>query len=237
MIEPKKQDTLQKMFSAISTEYDAMNRLLTFRLDELWRERAAKLIISLQPNRFLDLCCGTGDLTTRVAKGLDSSASISCMDFSFPMLEKARAKLVKIDSDVHLICADSECMPFPESTFDVIGIAFAFRNLTWCNQRQDQFLSEIHRVLIPDGALIIVETSQPRSVLLKFLLHRYLDLVVATLGALISSHPNAYRYLADSARQYYATEEITSILVRSGFKNIKHRRLLGGVAALTTAYK
>jgi demethylmenaquinone methyltransferase/2-methoxy-6-polyprenyl-1,4-benzoquinol methylase len=237
MVEPKKQNTLQKMFSSISEEYDVMNRLLTFRLDELWRKRAAKLIISLQPKRFLDLCCGTGDLTTRVAEGFDSSASIICMDFSFPMLEKTREKLLKINSDVHLICADSECMPFPESTFDVIGITFAFRNLTWRNQRRDQFLSEIHRVLIPDGALIILETSQPRSVLLKFLFHRYLDLVVATLGSLISDHPNAYRYLANSARQHHATEGLTPILVRSGFKNIQHRRLLGGVAALTIAYK
>jgi demethylmenaquinone methyltransferase/2-methoxy-6-polyprenyl-1,4-benzoquinol methylase len=237
MAEPKKQNTLQKMFSAISAEYDVINRLLTFRLDELWRKRATKQIISLQPKSFLDLCCGTGDLTAWVAKGLDSSAPICCMDFSFPMLEKAREKLLKIDSDVHLICADSERMPFPESTFDVIGIAFAFRNLTWRNQRQDQFLSEIHRVLIPDGALIILETSQPRSVLLKFLFHRYLDLVVAPLGTLISGHSNAYRYLAGSARQYHATEGLTSILVRSGFKNITHHRLLGGVAALTTAHK
>jgi demethylmenaquinone methyltransferase/2-methoxy-6-polyprenyl-1,4-benzoquinol methylase len=237
MIELKKQNPLQKMFSSISAEYDVMNRLLTFLLDEVWRKKAANSIIPLQPKRFLDLCCGTGDLAVRVAQGLGSVTSISCMDFSFPMLEKAREKLLKIDSDVHLILADAACMPFPENTFDVIGIAFAFRNLIWHNKRRDQFLSEIHRVLIPDGVLIIVESSQPRSVLLKFLFHRYLDLIVAALGGLISGHPNAYRYLAHSARQYHTTEELISILVNTGFKNVHHRRLLGGVAALTTAQK
>jgi demethylmenaquinone methyltransferase/2-methoxy-6-polyprenyl-1,4-benzoquinol methylase len=237
MIELKKQNPLQKMFSSISAEYDVMNRLLTFLLDEVWRKKAANSIIPLQPKRFLDLCCGTGDLAVRVAQGLGSVTSISCMDFSFPMLEKAREKLLKIDSDVHLILADAACMPFPENTFDVIGIAFAFRNLTWHNKRRDQFLSEIHRVLIPDGVLIIVESSQPRSVLLKFLFHRYLDLIVAALGGLISGHPNAYRYLAHSARQYHTTEELISILLNTGFKNVHHRRLLGGVAALTTAHK
>ena len=225
------------MFSSISAEYDAMNRLLTLLLDRVWRKKAANSIISLQPKRFLDLCCGTGDLAVRIAQGLGNLTSISCMDFSFPMLERARQKLLKIDSDAQLILADAACMPFPENTFNVIGIAFAFRNLTWHNQRRDQFLSEIHRVLTPDGVLIIVESSQPNSALLRFLFHRYLDLFVAPLGGLISDHPNAYRYLARSARQYHTTEELTSILVNTGFKNVHHRRLLGGVAALTIAYK
>lgn len=237
MIKPKKQNSLQKMFSSISAEYDIMNRFLTFRLDEKWRRRAAQSIIPLHPKRFLDLCCGTGDLAAQVAQGLGSGGSISCMDFSFPMLKKTREKLLKIDDDAHLILADAACMPFPENTFNVIGIAFAFRNLTWHNHRRDQFLSEIHRVLTPDGALVIVESSQPRSVLLKFLFHRYLDLVVATLGGLISGHPNAYRYLARSARQYHTADEITSMLIAARFKNVHHRRLLGGVAALTIAYK
>ena len=237
MIELKKQNPLQKMFSSISAEYDAMNRLLTLLFDRVWRKKAANSIISLQPKRFLDLCCGTGDLAVRIAQGLGNLTSISCMDFSFPMLERARQKLLKIDSDAQLILADAACMPFSENTFNVIGIAFAFRNLTWHNQRRDQFLSEIHRVLTPDGVLIIVESSQPNSVLIRFLFHRYLDLFVAPLGGFISEHPNAYRYLARSARQYHTTEELTSILVNTGFKNIHHRRLLGGVAALTIAHK
>ena len=52
---------IQEMFSAVAPRYDLLNRLLSGRLDVMWRRRAAKALQLAPGGRVLDLCSGTGD--------------------------------------------------------------------------------------------------------------------------------------------------------------------------------
>ena len=52
---------LHSMFSSVPPRYDTLNRLFTLGLDERWRDLAAREILRPNPNRVLDLACGTGD--------------------------------------------------------------------------------------------------------------------------------------------------------------------------------
>ena len=119
----------------------------------------------------------------------------------------------------------------------MIGIAFAFRNLTYKNPDRERFLQEIYRVLKPHGKFVIVESSQPENRVMKSLFRIYLKVFVAGIGGWLSGHKGAYRYLAASARNFYEPSEIKQFLSDTGFSKVEYRPFLGGIAGLTVATK
>ena len=224
---------LQKMFMAVPSSYDFLNRLLTIRLDQVWRKKAVRTILDGKPERILDLCTGTGDLAIMLRKHASSETVIEALDYSLPMLEVAQKKsLSKSPSEIKFLYGDAASMPFEDNYFDVVGIAFAFRNLTYKNPDRDRFLEEIQRVLKPGGRFVAVETSQPTNVVMRFLFRAYMRLITKPIGGLLSGHRGAYHYLAHSAINYYQAPELKQILLAAGFSEVNYQHLLGGVAGL-----
>jgi demethylmenaquinone methyltransferase/2-methoxy-6-polyprenyl-1,4-benzoquinol methylase len=128
-------------------------------------------------------------------------------------------------------------MPFTDGYFDAIGIAFAFRNLTYKNRDTDKFLKEIFRVLRPGGRFVIIESSQPKWKWLKVLFRIWTQYFVYPVGSLLSGNKPAYKYLAHSVINYYTPEEICDLLKGYGFSAVNFRRLTGGISALHVAVK
>lgn len=234
-----KKRPLKRMFDAVPDRYDLLNRILTLRLDESWRRRAARRCVERSTSRILDLCCGTGDLALHIRKQANRSVEIFGLDYSPPMLQIAEAKARRDvpGQAVRFVEGDAGNMDFPAHHFDVVGIAFGFRNLTWKNSLKDTALAEVHRVLRPGGAFVIVETSQPSNRLLRTGFHFYLKFAVGTLGAGLSGNTGAYRYLAESARQFFSAAEVSAMLSGAGFDVATIEPLLGGAAAIHVAEK
>jgi len=225
------------MFDGIPRRYDFLNRLLTLRLDERWRKRAARECLANDAGRVLDLCCGTGDLALCMARLAGPATEIHGLDFSASMLQVASQKAVQKDlgGAIEFIEGDAVDMKFGDDFFDSVGIAFAFRNLTWRNPICLQALSEVRRVIRPGGRFVVVETSQPSSKVLKAGYRAYLKAVVSPLGGRLSGHRQAYRYLARSARDFYTAGEVTALLNTAGFPKVDTRKLMGGIAAIHVA--
>lgn len=230
--EPNRARPLQKMFSSVPGSYDLINRLFTWRLDERWRAAAAEECLRDGAARVLDLCTGTGDLAVRLAAGAGGRGAVCGADFSLPMLAVARRKAERASARVLLAACDAAELPYRDGSFDVIGIAFAFRNLTYRNPGRDRYLSEILRVLAPGGKFVVVESSQPRSRALRALVHLYVKVMVSFIGGMISGQRGAYRYLAHSAVNFYGPHELAALLLEAGFSRVEHRALMGGVAAI-----
>ena len=229
---------LQKLFQGVPATYDLLNRLLTFRLDECWRKAAARACLEERPARVLDLCAGTGDLALHLARQAPSSTSITGLDFSMPMLEIALDKAARRATDtIDWILGDVCRLPFPDESFDSVGIAFAFRNLTFRNPAEKQYLSEILRIIRKGGRFVIVETSQPESPLVRWFFHRYMTTVVSGVGALLSGHRGAYRYLAHSAMHFHDAAQLARLLAAAGFSRVSTQRRLLGAACVHTAIK
>lgn len=217
----------------VPPKYDLLNRVLTLRFDEYWRKKATKQLLSTQPKRLLDLCTGTGDLALRLKMKSNPGTEIFALDFSEPMLELARQKAIKRNiRGVDFRYGDAASMPFGNDFFDGVGIAYAFRNLTYKNPDTDKFLAEIIRVLRLGGQFVAVETSQPYNPIVRKLYHAQLKYITAPLGGLLSGQREAYQYLANSATDFYTPEEMKKILLKAGFGKVTYRQLLGGVAAL-----
>jgi demethylmenaquinone methyltransferase/2-methoxy-6-polyprenyl-1,4-benzoquinol methylase len=229
---------LNRVFTDVPKKYDLINRLFTWRLDELWRIKASTAVMKGNPERFMDLCTGTGDLAIRIAGMRKEKMEITGYDFSQPMLEIAKVKAEKAgQADISFIHGDAASMPFPDHHFDVIGISFAFRNLTYKNYDAPRFLREISRVLKPGGHFVIVESSQPKNGLVKGLFGFYTRWIVYPLGSWISGNKPAYKYLSSSVINYYTPEEVCDLLKPYGFREVIFQRLTGGIAAVHVAVK
>ncbi|TFH40793.1 MAG: methyltransferase domain-containing protein [Chrysiogenales bacterium] len=139
--------------------------------------------------------------------------------------------------DVPFVLGDAGRLPFRDGTFDAVGIAFAFRNLTYRNPGRDRYLAEIIRVLAPGGRFVIVESSRPGSRIMGVLVGLYLKIAVSFFGGILSGQRGAYRYLARSAANFFPPGELADLLRAAGFSVVTWRTFAYGAAALHVAIK
>ena len=232
-------EPLYRIFVAVPRRYDLINHVITCGFDKRWRRQAARECLASPPGRMLDLCCGTGDLAISIVRLAENNVELTGNDYSQPMLKIAVKKSKSLVGRGRIIFTDGDAanLPFPEGHFDCVGISFAFRNLTYQNPLARRHLDEVLRVLSTGGRFVIVETSQPKSKLLRELYHLYLRQLVFRLGYLLSANRVAYHYLAESAARFYTAEEVEEMLVAAGFRQVSCRRLFFGAVAIHVAVK
>ncbi len=225
------------MFTAVPPRYDLINHIITLGMDTHWRYLATQACLQGEPQRVLDLACGTGDLTIGIARQGKKEVHITGLDYSPPMLERARKKAAEagVQDQVEFIEGDATRLPFPEDYFDCVGISFAFRNLTWKNPLCQPHLAEVLRVLRPGGRYVIVESSQPRNGLVQAFFHLYLRFFVRPAGILLSGEKGAYRYLAESAANYFSPTQVRELLLGAGFHEVSYRPLFFGASGIHIA--
>ncbi|HEX3268092.1 MAG TPA: bifunctional demethylmenaquinone methyltransferase/2-methoxy-6-polyprenyl-1,4-benzoquinol methylase UbiE [Gaiellaceae bacterium] len=213
-------DAVRTMFDRISPVYDAMNRTMTFGLDRRWRRAAAEAVVR-HGDRVLDACCGTGDLAI-AAK--EAGGSVTGLDFSPRMLERARAK----SREIEWVQGDVLALPFDDAAFDAATVGFGVRNL----DDLERGLAELRRVLRPGGRLAILEITQPRGLLAPFY-RLWFDRLVPVLGRVLPGG-SAYTYLPASVRRFPGPEDLGALLRAAGFEDIQWRLYAGGIVALHT---
>jgi demethylmenaquinone methyltransferase/2-methoxy-6-polyprenyl-1,4-benzoquinol methylase len=236
---PRTLAPLYDMFTRVPPRYDLVNRIVTLGQDRRWRHLAALACLINRPRRILDLGCGTGDLTINLARLAGKDVKIIGLDYSPPMLSRARQKAIKasVDDKVDFLHGEATHLPFPDAHFDAVGISFAFRNLTYKNPLCQPHLVEVNRVLKLDGRYVIVESSQPKNRIIRSLFHFYLRCFVKPVGILLSGDRSAYRYLVESATRFYSHHEVREMLLSAGFRNISYRPLLFGAVGIHVAVK
>jgi demethylmenaquinone methyltransferase/2-methoxy-6-polyprenyl-1,4-benzoquinol methylase len=237
MITDKQDHPLQSYYKTIYVKYDLVNRIFTFGQDRNWRKKAVEAIIEKRPDRILDICTGTGDLILEIASKTSDNVFLSGYDFSSEMLSKAKEKAQKKGLQIEFIEGDVASMPYEDNSFDSAGISFGIRNLVYENSKAEQHLSELHRVLSVDGRLVILESSKPGNGVWRFFNNIYLQLILPYLGGVISGNLKAYKYLAQSSKNYYSRKEMISILEAGDFKIIRSHSLFLGSVMLMVAEK
>jgi demethylmenaquinone methyltransferase/2-methoxy-6-polyprenyl-1,4-benzoquinol methylase len=227
------------MFTAVPPRYDLVNRIVTLGLDNKWRSLAARACLEDDPQRILDIGCGTGDLTINIAGMAGNNVEITGLDYSPPMLELAKLKAEKagVSAKVRFINGEATAIPFPYGYFDCVGISFAFRNLTYKNPLGTHYLAEVVRVLKTGGRHVIVESSQPENRIIRTFFHFYLRAFVGPAGILLSGNRGAYQYLAESIARFYSPAEVREMLLGAGFRDVRYRPLFLGAAGIHAAEK
>lgn len=232
---------VRRMFGDIAGRYDLLNHLLSGNFDRLWRRRAAAAFdhILRRPHaRVLDLCCGTGDLAMALKRRATHSCSpgavVFASDFSHPMLlravEKSRTATAARAAEIAWLEADALNPPFASASFDLITIAWGFRNLI----NYESGLGEFFRLLRPGGELGILECTEPRGLLFGSLFRFYFRNVVPKVGGALSGSTSAYAYLPASVQKFPAPDALARMMCDAGFVGVGYRLWTGGSIALHT---
>lgn len=228
----KKQQVTQ-MFDTISNEYDGLNRVISFGIDVKWRKKVVDIVAKSQPQNILDIATGTGDLAINLTQ--TSATEIIGLDISEGMLEVGRKKIIdkQLHSKIKMMVGDSENLPFQNDTFDAITVAFGVRNF----EDLEKGLSEIYRVLKPNGTFVILETSVPTKRIYKTGYSFYTKFILPTIGKVFSKDQSAYSYLCKSASKFPYGEALNNILRKIGFNSVEDLPQTFGVATIYKASK
>ena len=222
------------MFDRISPKYDAFNHLLSLNIDKVWRRKTALEVAKSRPETILDLATGTADLAIALAK-YNPQAHIVGMDISEKMMEigKEKVKQQGLENQIELRLGDAASLPFDDNSFDVVTVGFGIRNF----ENREQGLSEIHRVLKPNGHAVILEFSMPEKPPMKQLYRLYFKHFLPIIGKCVSKDPSAYTYLPRSVEAFPKPNDFIRILVENELKNGSAKNLSFGIATLYSATK
>ena len=217
------------MFDRISPKYDALNHLLSFNIDKVWRKKTAKAVAKSHPNTILDLATGTADLAIAMAKR-NPQAHILGMDISEKMLDIGKEKVMhqNLANQIELRLGDAASLPFEDDSFDAITVAFGVRNF----EDLGKGLSEISRVLKPGGQAVILEFSMPERFPVKQLYRFYFRRLLPFIGKLISKDNSAYAYLPASVERFPKPKAFLELLAQHGLIRGTVRPLTFGIATL-----
>src|ERR671918_1786635 len=113
---PEKRAYVREMFTAIAPTYDRLNRIISLGLDQRWRRYAVgRLGWERAPEgMYLDLCAGTLDFGTMLARQRGFRGRIIGADFVRRMLHLGRSKSPRLEP----VAADALALPFPDQIFD-----------------------------------------------------------------------------------------------------------------------
>jgi len=229
-----KGERIREMFDSIAPRYDFLNRLLSLGIDRRWRKFAVKQITYKEAGQILDVATGTADVALQIAAVTPPSVTISGIDFSEQMIELGRIKVRNspFSERITLQVAPCESIPFSDNRFDSATIAFGIRNVV------DRLsgLQEMHRVLKPGGRIVILEFSNPKSVLFKALYNFYFSHILPSIGGFFSKF-SAYKYLPDSVLEFPTQEEFKMVMAEAGFSKIVHHDLTYGIASVYVGEK
>lgn len=115
----------------------------------------------------LDVGCGTATLVM-LAKSQHPTSRVVGIDPDEKILRIGRKKMSNgYGLDIELITAGAEQLPFENASFDVVTSSLVFHHLQ--TDTKKQALGEIHRVLRPNGRLLLADFGPAKTVLPKIL--------------------------------------------------------------------
>jgi demethylmenaquinone methyltransferase/2-methoxy-6-polyprenyl-1,4-benzoquinol methylase len=210
------------MFDGVARRYDLTNTVLTAGLDRYWRAQTREALEPRPGDRVLDLAAGTAVSTVELAR---SGAWCVAADFSLGMLRAGAHR------EVPKVAADALRLPFGDAVFDAVTISFGLRNVADTHTA----LVELARVTRPGGRLVVCEFGRPTWAPFRAAYHAGLERVLPAVARVVSSNPEAYRYLGESIRAWPPQPELARRIAAAGWTDVGWRDLTGGAVALHRA--
>ena len=230
----EKAQRVKGVFDSVAPKYDLMNDLMSMGIHRLWKRHAIDTLGLLPHHQVLDLASGTGDLALRIAPLLNDQGKITLSDINESMLNIGKQRMIDAGHlRAEYAVANAESLPFADNTFDRITMAFGLRNVT----DKQQALNELHRVLKPNGLLMVVEFSKVIDPLLAKGYDFYSFNVLPHLGQLVANDRDSYQYLAESIRMHPDQETLADMFRQAGLIKVSYENLTAGVVAIHKGWK
>lgn len=121
--------------------------------DHIKEEVILELVVPVFGKRVLDVGCGDGVLSVRLAQ---EGAQVTGLDDDLRMLEAARCRAGNATIRPTFVGGDAEALPFPDGSFDIV---VAITILCLLSDPKKAF-REMARVLQPGGRIVIGELGR-----------------------------------------------------------------------------
>jgi demethylmenaquinone methyltransferase/2-methoxy-6-polyprenyl-1,4-benzoquinol methylase len=219
------EDRVAAMFDSIVGRYDVLNDLLSLGTARWWRRRAAGSLGLPSGSIVLDLGCGTGRLTERLAR----AHRVVGVDVSHRMLGAASG-FVPAELPAWFVRGSAFHLPFPDGSVDGMASTFVLRNL----EDLPAALSEVARVIRPGGRLVLLDLVRPARPPQRWGFDAYFGSVAPLLGRL-TGQTEAYRYLVGSLDQIPSPDAVCRRIEEAGFTRCATRSHMFGAVTLWLA--
>lgn len=139
------------VFENVANSYDKMNDTMSLGIHRVWKDIFIRELAPTHGSKLLDAAGGTGDITFRYLKYLNSTknikgigSSVVVCDINKNMLDVGKSRAEKqgwIKNDrfnIEWKQADAENLPFADDSFTAYTIAFGIRNVTHIDKVKQQ---------------------------------------------------------------------------------------------------
>jgi demethylmenaquinone methyltransferase/2-methoxy-6-polyprenyl-1,4-benzoquinol methylase len=211
----KRQNFVNELFDEAAPDYDWVSGMMSLGRDRFYRRDALQRAGLRSGMQFLDVASGTGLMIKAALElGVDP-ALVTGVDPSRGMLAQNRKR-----NPVTLLEGRGEALPCVDSMFDFVCMGYALRHV----EDLRQLFSEFHRVLRPDGRVLILEITRPTNPVALGLMRFYMQKVVPRVGWLRRRNRSTAKlmeYYWSTIAECVAPSIIISALEASGFRNVK----------------
>lgn len=220
----------RELFTLIAPRYDNATRYLSLGRDGYWKERLVAGLPHLVAPVCLDLACGTGDLSRRLAAKYPQGTVIG-LDLTEAMLVQARSR--EQPPNLRYVVGDMGYIDRPDNSIDIVTGSYALRNAGDLAEA----LREIHRVLKPGGIAAFLDFSKPASPWRQRVGHAVLVAWGGMWGWLLHRDPRVYTYIAESLARYPDRCQLVSWFNDAGFEVVRSRTAFAGLIECVTVEK
>jgi demethylmenaquinone methyltransferase/2-methoxy-6-polyprenyl-1,4-benzoquinol methylase len=217
---------VREMFSRLAGRYDLINDVMSLGMHRKWKRDTVEIARSGAParRRWLDLCCGTGDICFLAQAAGGAGTRVTGADFTLPMLAVARRRQLESGGRTGFVQADALDLPFADGAFDAITVGYGLRNIA----DPQRALHEMRRVLAPGGRVVVLDFGKPDNRIASALYWGILRTVMPLMGWLFHGDSDTYAYIPDSLEKFPAQRGIAEMMRKAGYERVRWEdRLLG----------
>jgi ubiquinone/menaquinone biosynthesis C-methylase UbiE len=185
-------DQMEKM----APSYDAYMRKATFGRERILRDMTVSMAGVKEGDSVLEVGCGTGTLTLAAKRQAGPSGKVVGIDVIPRMIELSKQKAAQANEQITFQLGSIDDIPFPENHFDVLLCSFMIYHMSETTRRKG--LTEIHRVLKPNGRLLVLDMVSPRQPL-----------------------PRAIAQMLFGGMLQHDLQDLLTLMEASGFSNIE----------------
>jgi demethylmenaquinone methyltransferase/2-methoxy-6-polyprenyl-1,4-benzoquinol methylase len=213
-------------FAVASTKYDFATQALSLGRDVHWKDELIGLLPEIAAPMCLDLACGTGDLTFRLAERY-SKGQVIGLDLTGAMIDRARVR--NTYPNIQFAVKDMCRTGLDDNSVDIITGAYALRNAPDINQA----LAEIHRVMKPGGTAAFLDFAKPKHPARQALNYALLKVWGSFWGWMLHRDTNVHGYISESLKTFPHREGLRQRILEQGFEQFRSRsHFLGMVEVL-----
>ncbi len=129
-------------------------------------EKGVTVLAPSKGEAVLEIGCGTGTGLAAISEGLNGTGKLIGLDLSFKMLIQAKHKKFYSQPNAMLLQGDATNLPIKTDEMDAAYCAFTLE--LFSEAEMLDVLNEVHRVLSPQGRLVVVSLSRrPRNLAVR----------------------------------------------------------------------